>query len=61
MPDRFVLKKNTKGQFHFVLKASNGETIATSETYASKAGAMNGITSVQNNAAGSKVDDQTGS
>jgi uncharacterized protein YegP (UPF0339 family) len=31
MPGKFVLKKNAKGQFHFVLKASNGETIATSE------------------------------
>jgi uncharacterized protein YegP (UPF0339 family) len=42
MPGMFVLKKNAKGQFHFVLKASNGETIATPETYSSKSGAMNG-------------------
>ena len=60
MPGKFVLKKNAKGQFHFVLKASNGETIATSETYSSKSGAMNGIASVQKNAGSAKVDDQTG-
>jgi uncharacterized protein YegP (UPF0339 family) len=60
MPGKFVLRKNAKGQFHFVLKASNGETIATSETYSSKSGAMNGIASVQKNAGSAKVDDQTG-
>lgn len=59
MPGKFVLKKNTKGQFHLVLKASNGETIATSETHSSKSGAMNGIASVQKNAAGAKVEDET--
>jgi uncharacterized protein len=39
--------------------ATNGEVIATSETYQSKASALNGIESVQRNAAGADIDDQT--
>ena len=46
----YDLKKAKNGQFHFNLKAGNGEIILTSEMYASKASAENGITSVQNNA-----------
>ena len=60
MAGKFVLTKNAKGQYHFVLKAGNGETIAQSEMYNSKSAAKNGIESVQKNAAGAKVDDQTG-
>jgi uncharacterized protein YegP (UPF0339 family) len=45
----FELTKNDKGQFHFVLKAGNAETILSSETYQSKASAENGIASVQSN------------
>jgi uncharacterized protein YegP (UPF0339 family) len=59
VPGKFVLSKNTKGQFHFVLKASNGKTIVTSETYSSKSAAMNGIESVKKNAGTAKVEDQT--
>ena len=59
MPGKFVLKK-VKSGYHFVLKASNGETIAQSEVYASKASAKNGIASVKKNAASATVDDQTG-
>ena len=47
----FELSKNDKGQFHFVLKAGNAETILSSETYESKGAAENGIASVQTNAA----------
>ncbi|ATA21153.1 hypothetical protein EDC48_12525 [Gibbsiella quercinecans] len=46
----YELKKSANGQFHFRLKASNGEIILASEMYASKASAENGISSVQNNA-----------
>jgi uncharacterized protein YegP (UPF0339 family) len=45
----YELLKNDKGQFHFVLKAGNGEIILRSETYESKASAENGIASVQKN------------
>jgi uncharacterized protein YegP (UPF0339 family) len=60
MAGKFVLKTNAAGKDHFVLKAGNGEIIATSETYNSKAAAKNGIESVKTNAGGAKVDDETG-
>ena len=45
----FELNKSTDGQFHFVLKAGNGEVILTSERYKAKASAENGIASVRTN------------
>jgi uncharacterized protein len=45
----FELSKNSDGQFRFVLKAGNAETILTSELYRSKASAEAGIASVQAN------------
>ena len=35
MPGKFVLKTAKDGQFYFNLKATNGETILTSEMYKS--------------------------
>ncbi len=40
MAAKFVVKKGSTGKFRFNLVASNGEIIATSETYNSKASAM---------------------
>ena len=56
-----MLKKGSTGKFHFNLLASNGQVIATSETYESKSAALNGIESVQKNAPDAKIDDQTAS
>jgi uncharacterized protein YegP (UPF0339 family) len=56
---KFELKKSASGQFHFNLKAGNGEIIATSEMYESKASAQNGIDSVKRNAADAEVVDLT--
>jgi hypothetical protein len=39
-----------KGEYRFNLKAANGEVIARSEGYSSKAGCVNGINSVKKNA-----------
>ena len=50
MAGKFVIKKSSDGQFRFVLKAGNGETILTSELYKAKASASNGIESVKKNA-----------
>ncbi|GIT78914.1 UPF0339 protein [Leifsonia sp. LS1] len=50
MAGSFELYKDKAGEYRFRLKAANGETIATSEGYASKSGAKNGIESVQRNA-----------
>jgi hypothetical protein len=41
------------------LLAANGQVIATSETYESKESALNGIKSVQTNAPGATVVDET--
>jgi len=45
----FELSKSSDGQFRFVLKAGNAETILTSELYKAKGSAENGIASVQAN------------
>jgi uncharacterized protein len=50
MPGTFELKKATNGQFHFNLKAGNGEVILSSELYKAKASAESGIASVKQNA-----------
>lgn len=47
----YELKKSSDGQFHFVLKAGNAETILTSELYKAEASARNGIASIQTNCA----------
>jgi uncharacterized protein len=45
----FELSKNSSGQFRFVLKAGNAETILSSELYQTKGSAEGGIVSVQVN------------
>jgi uncharacterized protein YegP (UPF0339 family) len=45
----FELHKSKDGQFHFDLKAGNGETILSSELYRAKGSAQAGIASVQAN------------
>ena len=51
MPAKFEIKKARNGKYFFNLVASNGETVLTSQMYASKATAKKGIASVQTNAA----------
>lgn len=60
MAGKFVIEKSKNGQYHFVLKAGNGEIIATSEQYTTKASAQNGIESVKKNAPDAPVSDETG-
>jgi uncharacterized protein YegP (UPF0339 family) len=50
MAASFKLKTTSNAQFRFVLHAGNGEPILTSETYTTKASAVNGIESVRENA-----------
>ena len=54
---KFVVKE-TKTGFVFNLKASNGENIATSEVYTTKAACLSGIESVKVSCAG-EIEDQT--
>ena len=50
MAGKFELYKDSRSEYRFRLKASNGEIILVSEGYEAKAGAENGIASVKTNA-----------
>jgi uncharacterized protein YegP (UPF0339 family) len=56
---KFELYVDKGGEYRFNLKAGNGEVIAGSEGYSSKASAVNGIESVKANAADAVVVDLT--
>ena len=58
---KFVVKKTSSGEFRFNLVASNGQVVATSESYKQKASAMNTIASIQKSAVEAAIDDQTSS
>ena len=47
---KFEMYTDKAGKWRFRLKASNGEIIAASEAYESKAACQNGIDSVKNHA-----------
>lgn len=55
MAGKFELFTDKGGQWRFNLLASNGQVIASSEGYASKASAQSGIESVRANAPGAEV------
>ena len=55
---KYVVKKTGTG-VKFDLKAGNGEVIANSEVYTTKAACLNGIKSVKANAPVAAVEDQT--
>ena len=59
MPGKFVVKKGTTGKFRFSLLSTNGQVVATSEAYNSKASALNGIKAVRNLAGDAELEDQT--
>lgn len=59
MAGKFELTVDKGGKYRFNLKASNGQVIATSQGYESKASALAGIESVRKNAPDAKLDDQT--
>jgi len=56
---KFEINKDGAGEFRFKLVAVNGETIAVSEGYTAKEGAMNGIASVRENAPVAVIEDKT--
>jgi uncharacterized protein YegP (UPF0339 family) len=51
MAAKFEIKQSESGKYHFNLKAGNGEPILSSQMYADKNGAKNGVESVKKNAA----------
>lgn len=52
---KFEVYRDRAGEFRFRLKAPNGQQIAASEGYTTKAACLNGIESVRRNAAGAPV------
>lgn len=56
---KFVIKKGRTGQFRFSLVGRNGQIVATSETYTTKASCMNGIKAVKTLAGDATIEDQT--
>ncbi|KYC52871.1 MAG: hypothetical protein AMQ22_00566 [Candidatus Methanofastidiosum methylothiophilum] len=50
MGAKFEVYTDSKKQFRFRLKASNGEIIATGESYTTKRACLNGIESIKKNA-----------
>ncbi len=55
MAGKFELWTDKGGDWRFNLKAANGQVIATSQGYNSKASALNGIDSVKTNAPDAEV------
>lgn len=52
---KFEVYTDKAGEYRFRLKATNGQVIATSEGYKSKASCLNGIESVKKNAPDAEV------
>lgn len=59
MPGKFICKKGSTGKFRFVLVSQNGQVIATSQSYSTKAACMNGIRAVRRIAADAPLEDQS--
>ena len=55
---KFVIKRGRGGKTHFVLLASNGRVVVTSETYESKESCLKGIAAVQRLAADAAVTEE---
>ncbi|QGN57316.1 YegP family protein [Nostocoides sp. HKS02] len=51
--------RDDAGTFRFRLKAANGQVIAMSNGYLTKAAALNGIDSLRRHAPSAQVEDQT--
>lgn len=54
---KFEMYEDKSGEFRFRLKARNGQVIAVSEGYTTKASCENGIASVQKNAPDAEVEE----
>lgn len=56
---KYQIKKTSNDQYRWVLRASNGQIILTSETYATKQGCQAGIESSKNNTGDKNFDKKT--
>lgn len=59
MAGKFEIYTDAKGEYRFRLKASNGQVVATGESYPTKAGVLKGVEAVQRAADGASIDDTT--
>ncbi len=55
---KFLIKQAKDGQFYFNLTAKNGQVIASSEMYTTKAACENGIDSVKENAPDAEIEEE---
>lgn len=55
MSAKFEWYTDDTGKYHFKMKAGNGQVIATSDSYESKASCLNGIESVKKNARDAEI------
>jgi uncharacterized protein YegP (UPF0339 family) len=60
MAAKFEISKDHAGKFRFHLKPPNGEIIAASQGYETKANAEKGIEAIKTHASDAKVEDLTG-
>jgi uncharacterized protein YegP (UPF0339 family) len=60
MSGKFEISTDKAGKFRFHLKAANGEIVAASHAYETKANAHKGIDAVKANAPGAAVVDPAG-
>ena len=58
-PVKFQIKKTSNNQYRFNLVASNGQVLATSETYVQKASAVGAIESIKKNVTTAATEDLT--
>ena len=54
----YIIRKNKKGEYYFILTAANGLVLVESYPYASLSGVQNGIESVKRNV-NSEIKDET--
>jgi uncharacterized protein YegP (UPF0339 family) len=59
MAAKFVVYLDRSKRFRFRFLAGNGEIVASGEAYDSKASCLNGIKSIQKNAPGAAIVDET--
>jgi uncharacterized protein len=59
MAAKFEISKDKAGKFRFHLKAPNGEIIAASQGYETKASAEKGIAAINTHAPGANVEDNS--
>lgn len=55
----FKIKQRKTGKYFFILEASNGYVLVTSQNYSSKAACYNGIESVKTHATTKIIEDDT--